>query len=446
MTAGRQPPARLGLRENWPQFALLVVVNAGVGGMVGLERTVVPLIGARELGVTSQTLVLSFIAVFGAAKAVTNFGSGVLAERLTRKTTLVAGWAVGLPVPFVLAYAPGWSWIVAANVLLGVNQGLTWSMTVNMKIDLVGPTRRGLATGLNEAAGYVGVGATALFTGFLAARYGLRPTPELLGVAYAAAGLALSALLVRDTADHVAAEAAQHPAPARDTPGAWWAWRDRSLFGVSQAGLVNNLNDAITWGVFPLLYAAHGLGLGQIGVIKAVYPVVWGLGQVLTGHLADRLGRKPLIVGGMLAQAAAFVIVLAGLTAYPWVTGLGGSALLGIGTAMVYPALIAAASDAAHPTWRSLALGTYRFWRDLGYALGAVVAGLIADTVGLAATVVAAAVLTAGAGLVAWRTLGRPHRGNVPLTPAAAAHAAGPEARGGSGRPDGRRRRPPRRP
>ncbi|MGN9909950.1 MFS transporter [Phytohabitans sp. LJ34] len=398
-------PVRLGLRANWPQFTLLVIVNVCVGALVGLERTTVPLIGTDVFGLTSDLAVFSFIIAFGLTKAIANLAAGALTARFRRKHLLVAGWLVGLPVPFALAWAPSWGWIVAANVLLGLNQGLTWSMTVNMKIDLVGPARRGLATGLNEAAGYTAVGATALLTGYLAATYGLRPAPELIGVVFAAAGLALS-LVVRDTAAHVALELAHHPAGGQsDGLAATFArtsWHDRSLRGASQAGLVNNLNDGLTWGVFPLLFTDHGLGLAAVGLVKGLYPILWGIGQIPTGHLADRLGRKPLIVTGMLVQAAGFALALA-LLDRPLLAGVLSAAALGLGTAMVYPALIAAVSDHAHPAWRANALGTYRFWRDVGYAAGALVAGILADAFGLEATVVAAAAVTAASGLLAAR-------------------------------------------
>jgi MFS family permease len=410
-------PIRLGLRENWLQFTLLVIVNVCVGGLVGLERTTVPLIGADVFGLTSDLAVFAFIIAFGVTKALTNLAAGALTARFRRKQLLVTGWLIGIPVPFALAWAPSWGWIVAANVLLGLNQGLTWSMTVNMKIDLVGPARRGLATGLNEAAGYTAVGATALITGYLATAYGLRPTPELIGVVFVAAGLALS-LVVRDTAAHVALELTQHtrPVPTGEDSGlaatfARTSWHNRSLRGASQAGLVNNLNDGLTWGVFPLLFTDHGLGLAAVGLIKGLYPILWGIGQIPTGHLADRIGRKRLIVHGMLVQACGFVLALA-LLKTPLLAGIASAVVLGIGTAMVYPALIASISDHAHPTWRANALGTYRFWRDTGYAVGALVAGVLADTLGLNATVVAAAVLTAGSGLLAarWITEHRPVR------------------------------------
>ncbi|MGP4027368.1 MFS transporter [Actinomadura sp. 3N407] len=410
--AGR--PVRLGLRENWLQFTFLVIVNVCVGALVGLERTTVPLIGTDVFGLTSDLAVFSFIIAFGLTKALTNLAAGALTARFHRKQLLLAGWLAGTPVPFVLAWAPSWGWIVAANVLLGVNQGLTWSMTVNMKIDLVGPARRGLATGLNEAAGYVAVGATALATGYLATAYGLRPIPELIGVVFVAAGLMLS-LIVRDTAAHVALELAQHPkpAPAGEASGlattfARTSWRNRSLRGASQAGLVNNLNDGLTWGVFPLLFTEHGLGIAAVGLIKGLYPLLWGIGQIPTGHLADRIGRKPLIVTGMFVQAAGFVLALA-LLDRPLLAGVLSAIALGIGTAMVYPALIASVSDHAHPTWRANALGTYRFWRDIGYAAGALIAGILADTLGLNATVIAAAALTAASGLLAARWITEHH-------------------------------------
>lgn len=412
---GVRPGVRLGLRANWPQFTLLVLVNACVGGMVGLERTTTSLIGTRVFHLTGYLAVFSFIIAFGVTKAATNLAAGPLTARYTRKTLLVAGWAAGLPVPFLLAYAPAWNWIVAANVLLGVNQGLAWSMTVNMKIDLVGPTGRGLAMGFNEAAGYMAVGGTALATGYLAAAYGLRPVPELIGVIYAAAGLALSALVVRDTAPHVAAETAAHPAgrtPAARKPFRTvfqdTSWRNRSLRGASQAGLVNNLNDGLTWGVFPLLFASRGLGLAAIGLIKGLYPLLWGAGQLVTGRLSDTLGRKPLIVAGMLVQAAAFPAALM-LPSRPLIAGVVSAALLGVGTAMVYPALIASVADHTHPSWRAQGLGVYRFWRDLGYAIGAVIAGLLAGPFGLSTTVLAGGALTFASGvLAAWWIGGNP--------------------------------------
>ena len=415
------PGVRLGLAANWPQFALLVLVNVFVGGMVGLERATTSLTGTRVFHLSGYLAVFSFIAAFGVTKAATNLAAGPLAVRHTRKALLVTGWAAGVPVPFLLAYAPAWGWIVAANVLLGVNQGLAWSMTVNMKIDLVGPQGRGLAMGLNEAAGYMAVGATALATGYLAAAYGLRPVPELIGAGYVAAGLALSVFVVRDTAAHVAAETAAHPGQPAAPGGSATppfgkiftstSWANVSLRGASQAGLVNNLNDGLTWGVFPLLFASRGLGLAAIGLIKGVYPLLWGAGQLITGRLSDTLGRKPLIVTGMLVQAAAFPVAL--LPGSPLTAGIGSAVLLGTGTAMVYPALIASVADHTGPAWRAQGLAVYRFWRDLGYALGAVLAGLVAQAAGLNAAVIAGGTLTFASGLLAARWItGRRGRKN----------------------------------
>ena len=401
------PQVRLGLRQNLAQFSLLVLVNAFVGGMVGLERTVVPLVGTEEFGIGSEVVVFSFIIAFGVIKALLNLASGLLADRFTRKTVLIAGWMVGLPVPFMLAWGPSWAWIVGANVLLGISQGLAWSMTVNMKIDLVGPGQRGLAMGLNEAAGYGALGATALLTGYLAASYGLRPEPFYIGIVYSMLGLGLSVFLVQDTRGHARLEAAGHAA-TRQLPNASTAqvfaetsWRDRTLFSVSQAGLVNNLNDGMSWGVFPLLFVANGVALEDVGLIKAVYPIVWGIGQIVTGSLADRVGRKPLIVWGMVVQAAGHAVIGFAL-AEPFLGGLVGSVLLGAGTAMVYPALLAAVGDVAHPAWRATSVGVYRFWRDLGYAIGALTAGVVAAMFGLVWAVHVAGLLTFLSGLVAW--------------------------------------------
>jgi MFS family permease len=319
----------------------------------------------------------------------------------------VAGWVVGLPVPFMLAYGPSWAWIVGANVLLGASQGLAWSMTVNMKIDLVGPARRGFAMGLNEAAGYGALGLTALATGYVAARYGLRPEPFYVGIAYSVLGLALSIFLVRDTRGHARLEASAHNAfepiakPSTAHVFAETSWRNKTLFSASQAGLVNNLNDGMSWGVFPLLFVANGVSLEGVGLIKAVYPVVWGAGQIVTGSSADRIGRKPLIVGGMLIQAIGHAVIGLGLAA-PLLSGLVGSVLLGLGTAMVYPALLAAVGDVAHPTWRATSVGVYRFWRDLGYAAGALMAGVVATVLGLVWAVHVAGILTALSGVLAW--------------------------------------------
>ena len=392
----------LGLRENWPQFSLLLLINAFVGGMVGLERTVVPLIGSEEFKIASTTLVVSFIVSFGVIKAVANLVSGHFADVWGRKRMLVVGWLFGLPVPFMVMWAPSWEWVIAANALLGINQGFAWSMTVIMKIDLVGPKSRGLAVGLNEFAGYLAVGVTAFLTGYIAAHYGLRPAPFYLGIGYAVLGLALSVLLVSDTREHVRLEARGNQ--QQIAPTNFWeifsrtSFRDRNLFAACQAGLVNNLNDGMSWGIFPLFFISFGLGIERIGILKAVYPATWGILQIATGLLSDRWGRKGLIVAGMWVQSAG--LFLTALTrSFEW--WLVGSLLLGLGTAMVYPTLIASVSDASHPTWRARSLSVYRFWRDLGYAIGALSAGLIADLFGLASAINAIAALTFISGAVA---------------------------------------------
>jgi MFS family permease len=397
----KDPRVRLGLKENWQQFALLILINAFVGGMVGIERTVVPLIGSKEFGIASTTLVVSFIVSFGVVKALANLVSGQLADRWGRKRVLVLGWLVGLPVPFMIVWAPSWGWIIAANALLGINQGLAWSMTVIMKIDLVGPNSRGLAVGLNEFAGYLAVGVTAFLTGYLASRYGLRPVPIYLGVGYAVLGFLLSIMLVRDTRDHVRLEAAGFP--KQSTPMSFreifllTSFGNRNLFAASQAGLVNNLNDGMSWGIFPLFFAGFGLGVERIGILKAIYPATWGILQVAAGPLSDRRGRKGLIVAGMWVQSAGLFLTAATRQFEWW---LVGSLLLGLGTAMVYPSLIAAVSDASHPTWRARSLSVYRFWRDLGYAIGALSAGIIADIFGMAWAIGSIAALTFLSGAV----------------------------------------------
>lgn len=395
------PTVSLGLRENWRQFALLVLINAFVGGMVGIERTVVPLIGSEEFHLASTTLIVSFIVSFGMVKAFANLVSGQFADSWGRKRVLVLGWLVGLPVPFMIIWAPSWKWIIAANALLGINQGLAWSMTVIMKVDLVGPKSRGLAVGLNEFAGYLAVGVTAFLTGYLASKYGLRPVPIYLGIGYAVLGSALSVLLVRDTRDHVHLEASSHarqalPISFREV-FALTSFKDRNLFAASQAGLVNNLNDGMSWGMFPLFFASFGLGVERIGILKAIYPATWGILQIATGPLSDRWGRKGLIVAGMWVQAAGLFLTSA-TGRFEW--WLVGSLLLGLGTAMVYPSLIAAVSDASHPAWRARSLSVYRFWRDLGYAIGALSAGLIADRFGLSAAIASIAALTFVSGAI----------------------------------------------
>lgn len=391
---------RLGLRENAGQFALLVGLNAFVGAMVGLERSVLPLIGEEDFHLTSNAAILAFVVAFGAAKALTNLAAGSLATRAGRRRLLIAGWLVALPVPAMIALAPSWGWIVAANLLLGVNQGLAWSMTVVMKIDLVGPRQRGLALGLNESAGYLGLAATALITGALAASFAPRGVVGVGAAAIGVAGLAISVLFVKDTADHVALEQRGHGAPRRASLRR--AFADASvgspvLRACSQAGLVNNLNDALAWGLVPLYLASHGASGGEIGVVAALYPGVWGMGQIATGWLSDHVGRKPLIVAGMLLQAAALGLLAAGGGAFTPSAAAAG--LLGVGTALVYPTLIAAVSDVVPPAERAPVVGVYRFWRDFGFVLGALLAGIASDALGSGEAIVIVAGLTAASGL-----------------------------------------------
>jgi MFS family permease len=394
----------LGLRANWEQFLLLVIVNAFVGGMVGLERTVVPLLAEEEFGQVSATVTLSFIVAFGIVKALANLFAGQLSDRVGRKQVLVIGWLFALPVPFLIIYAPAWEWVVFANILLGINQGLAWSTTVIMKIDLVGPRQRGLAMGLNEAAGYLAAAGAALAAGYLAATYALRPAPFILGIGFALAGLIVSMIFVRDSREHARLEARVHAdgTPDRESPSfgsvvRLTSWGNRSLFSVSQAGLVNNLNDGLAWGLFPLFFVAEGASLREIGWLAATYPGVWGLGQLVTGALSDRTGRKPLIAAGMWVQALGIVVVLAGDTFTWWATG---TVMLGLGTAMVYPTLLAAISDVAHPEWRASAVGVYRLWRDGGYAVGALLAGILADRLSLGWAIGVVAGLTCASGVV----------------------------------------------
>ena len=396
------PPAiRLGLAANRRQFALLVLVNAFVGAMVGLERTVVPLLAEVEFGLASRSIALSFLVAFGLVKAAANLAAGALADRVGRKRLLVLGWVAGLPVPFLIIWAPAWSWVVLANLLLGVNQGLCWSTTVIMKIDLAGPGRRGLAMGLNEFAGYVAVSLAALLTGYLAAAYGLRPAPFYPGIAFAVLGLGLSLLAVRDTADHVTHEARQAGAATPAPPFArvllLASWKDRTLFAASQAGMANNLNDGMVWGLLPILLTARGLPLRAVAGVAALYPAVWGIAQLATGALSDRWGRKWMIAAGMWVQAAGIGLFALGHRSPEFTVA---AVLLGFGTALVYPTLVAAVSDVAHPSWRASAVGVYRLWRDGGYAAGAVTAGLLADALGIPAAFIAVAGLTALSGVV----------------------------------------------
>lgn len=417
---GTQAVVQLGLRANWQQFTLLVLINAFVGGMVGLERSIVPLLGRQVFGLASTTAVLSFIMSFGLVKAASNLFAGRLSDRIGRKGVLVVGWLIGLPVPFLIIFAPSWGWVVFANVLLGINQGLCWSTTVIMKIDLVGPARRGLAMGINEAAGYMAVSASAITAGYLAATYGLRPQPFLLSIGFALVGLLLSLLFVRESHGHARQEAAmlatatehregsaqqaypseQKPAPLSFKEIFWLtSWKNKTLFGVSQAGLINNMNDGLAWGLFPLFFAAGGLSLAQIGLLAGIYPAVWGTMQMLTGVLSDQIGRKGMIVGGMLLQGIALGLL-------PLLHGFGWWALsmglLGLGTALVYPTLLATIADVAHPNWRASAVGVYRLWRDSGYAFGALLAGVLADLLGVSWAVGVIGGLTFLSGVVAF--------------------------------------------
>ncbi len=436
----REKTIQLGLRANWPQFTLLVVVNAFVGAMVGLERTVVPLIAGADFGLTSKSIVLSFIVSFGVVKALANLFAGRFSDRVGRKRILIAGWLFGLPVPLLIIFAPSWGWVVFANVLLGINQGLCWSTTVIMKIDLVGPQRRGLAMGLNEFAGYGAVSLSALATGYLAATYGLRPAPFYPGLVFALAGLLLSLFFVRETRGHARHEASLGTPGTQGNPGTggnpliaqvppvpsvpsisfshiFWltTWKDRALFAVSQAGMANNLNDGLVWGLLPIFLTMKRLPLDQIGIIAATYPGVWGVSQLVTGALSDRWGRKWMIAAGMWVQAIGIGSFIAGEGFWLWIAG---AAVLGFGTALVYPTLLAAISDVAHPDWRASAVGVYRLWRDGGYAVGALAAGLLADAFNIPTAIAAIAALTAFSGVIVaavmYETL--PARRVVPAT------------------------------
>ena len=396
---------RLGLRANLAQFSLLVVVNALVGGMVGQEQAVLPLLAKQEFHLAGYTFLLTYVLAFGITKAATNYLAGTLSDSFGRKPVLLAGWLIAIPVPLLLIWAPSWGWVIVANILLGINQGLTWSTTVVMKIDLVGPRQRGLAMGFNEAAGYGAVALTAVIAGYLAAHYGLRPAPFLLGLSYALIGLGISTLFIRETRGHAHLEAENHP---RAELGRQAALSNREIFtrtsftepalsSASQAGLVNNLNFGLSWGLFPILFAAIGMPVQRIGLLIATYPAVWGAGQILTGALSDRWGRKHLITAGMLTQAVALGLIAIGDTFSWWFLAC---ALLGAGTAMVYPTLLAVIGDVAHPLWRARAVGVYRLWRDSGYAAGAIVGGAVADLWGLRAAVWAAAAITVASGII----------------------------------------------
>jgi MFS family permease len=387
----------LGLKENWKQFSLLVLINAFVGGMVGMERSILPQIATEEFHIAAKTAILSFIVVFGTVKAITNFFTGTLANKFGRKKLLVTGWLFGIPVPIILMLAPGWSWIVAANILLGINQGLTWSSTVMMKIDLVGEKQRGFAMGLNEFAGYIAVAAVAFLTGWIAGKYGLRPYPFYSGVIISVLGLLCSWLFVRDTKEHVAHEAVS--SNILQLKNLFWqtTWKNKSLGSVTQAGLVNNLNDGMIWGIFPILLAIKNFTLQEIGVITAIYPAVWGIGQVLTGKMADKYCKKDMIFWGMILQAIAIAAFVLANTINQYILI---SLLLGWGTAMVYPTFLASIAENTHPQDRAKSLGIFRFWRDLGYAIGAIITGIIADAIGMNASIIFIAGITFGSGLL----------------------------------------------
>lgn len=391
---------QLGLRQNWRQFTLLVVINAFVGGMVGLERTILPQLAEKEFHLVARSAILSFIVVFGLTKAIANYYAGAWANQVGRKKLLLIGWLFGLPVPLLLLWAPTWGWVIFANVLLGLNQGLAWSSTVVMKIDLVGPKQRGLAMGLNESAGYLAVAAMAFVSGWVATEYGLRPYPFYLGIGLAVAGL-LGSLLVRDTRHHVALEVAQAPAGSVGPLLSFWdvTWRHPNLGSVTQAGLVNNLNDGMMWGLLPLLLASKGFSLTQIGTVAAVYPAVWGLGQLVTGPLADRLCKKDLLFWGMLVQGAVLVAMLF-TPSYPVFLLL--AALLGAGTALVYPTFLAAVAEYAPLAQRAHCVGIFRLWRDAGYAIGALLTGVLADVLGLSWALGAIGGLTVLSALIIW--------------------------------------------
>lgn len=382
---------QLGLKENWKQFTLLVIINAFVGGMVGLERSILPQIAEVEFGIAAKTAILSFIIVFGIVKAITNYFAGAFANKIGRKNLLTIGWLFGMPVPFILMYAPSWDWIVAANVLLGINQGLAWSSTVVMKIDLVGEKQRGFAMGLNEFAGYLAVAIVAFLTGFIASEYGLRPYPFILGIAMAILGLLGSIFLIKDTRKHVAAENTISDVPKLGNIFWETTWKHKNLGSVTQAGLINNLNDGMAWGIFPILLSMKGFDLGQVGIITAVYPAVWGIGQLFTGKMADIFNKKHLLFIGMFLQAIALFLFLLAETMTHYVAL---SAVLGWGTAMVYPTFLATVAENTHPQDRANSIGVFRLWRDLGYAIGAILTGIIADRLGIDASIMAIGGLT----------------------------------------------------
>ncbi|OYZ22298.1 MAG: MFS transporter [Bdellovibrio sp. 28-41-41] len=411
---------KIGLKENWYQFTLLVIVNAFVGAMIGLERSILPQIAEKEFSLAVKTAILSFIVVFGFTKAFTNYFAGLWSDQLGRKKVLVVGWLFAIPVPFLLMWAPNWTWILVANFFLGISQGLTWSTTVIMKIDLVGSKHRGLAMGFNEFAGYLAVALSALLTGYIASNYGLRPEPFYLGVVYVVVGLSMSLLMIKETKGHVDYEIASKSKSASDFEKPLTqkeifyrtTLKDKNLSSVTQAGFVNNLNDGMAWGLFPILYAVHGMNLEMIGWLAAIYPATWGLCQLWTGHLSDSIGRKSLIVWGMWVQSIGIVITM---TSIEFVGFALGGIFLGIGTAMVYPTLLAAIGDVAHPSWRASSVGVYRFWRDSGYAIGAIISGIVADFFGITTSIGLVAVITFFSGVLVLARMKETLQGKVKL-------------------------------
>ena len=387
----KEKTVTLGLKENWKQFTLLIIINAFVGGMIGLERSILPRIAEVEFHIAAKTAILSFIIVFGIVKALTNYFTGALANKIGRKNLLTMGWLFAIPVPFILMSANSWTWIVAANILLGINQGLTWSSTVVMKIDLVGEKQRGLAMGLNEFAGYVAVALVAFFTGWVALEYGLRPYPFYIGVLLSVTGLLSSWLLVKDTKHHIAAETMTSKVPRLKNIFWQTTWKNKNLSSVTQAGLINNLNDGMAWGLFPILLASKGFSIAQIGTVTAIYPAVWGIGQLFTGKMADYFCKKDLLFLGMLLQGFALVALLFANTMMHYIAL---SSVLGWGTAMVYPTFLATVAENTHPADRANSLGVFRLWRDLGYAIGAILTGVVADAFGINASILVIGLLT----------------------------------------------------
>ncbi|HET6769288.1 MAG TPA: MFS transporter, partial [Chitinophagaceae bacterium] len=382
---------RLGLQENWKQFTLLVIINGFVGGMVGLERSILPRIAEKEFAIAAKTAILSFIIVFGIVKAITNYYTGALANKFGRKKLLVAGWIIGIPVPFILMFAPSWSWIIAANVLLGINQGLTWSSTVVMKIDLVGEKQRGFAMGLNEFAGYIALAFIAFLTGWIASEYGIRPYPFYLGIGLVFLGLAGSIFFIKDTRHHVAKETTSNTIPR--LKNVFWdtTWKDKNLGTVTLAGLINNLNDGMVWGILPILLAGKGFTIAEIGIVTAIYPAVWSVGQLLTGRMADKFCKKDMLYIGMFLQAIALIVLVWANTMFHFIVL---SSLLGWGTAMVYPTFLATVAENTNPQDRAKSIGIFRLWRDLGYAIGAIFTGIIADLININASILFIGFLT----------------------------------------------------